>query len=427
MPKNTISNISALEILDSRGNPTIMARVLLTDGREARASVPSGASTGRYEALELRDGEANRFKGKGVLRAVNNIKTTLSEGLKGMPIEDLRAIDERMNELDGTPYKSNIGANATLAVSLAAARLAAKVAGEPLYVFLRSQFGFPDHAPKLPKPMINIINGGKHSDAGFSVQEYMIMPHAGSFHERIRIASEVFHSLGDVLHKQGFSTLVGDEGGYGPRYTTNEKAFEDIIEATKNTTFQVGADLSMAVDVAATNFYEAKDKTYHWLPENTTRSLDKMVELYKQWVEKYFVRSIEDGLAEDDWSGWKMLTSRVGKQAMIVGDDLFATNPERLTQGISEKVGNAIIIKPNQIGTLSETVDCIKLAQANGYKVIVANRSGETIDHFIADLAVATDAEFIKTGSLCRGERLAKYNRLLEIEMELGEWKPSNA
>jgi enolase len=340
-----------------------------------------------------------------------------------MGIEDTTAIDDRMCELDGTPHKSNLGANAMLAVSLASARLAAKVTHQPLYEFIKSYFQFSIPASRLPLPMMNILNGGKHSDAGFSIQEFLIIPKATSFHERVRIGSEVFQKLGDVLHGQGFSTLVGDEGGYGPKFSKNTDAFDSIIEAVKNTNYHPGEDLTLGIDAAASNFYEAKGSQYRLQPENKLLSAEAMIKMYAEWTERYQVASIEDGLREDGWEEWKQLTNKLGKSVKIVGDDLFATNEARLQEGIQKKAANAIIIKPNQIGTLSETVDCVKLAQKNHYAVIVSHRSGETIDDFIADLAVGVGAEFIKTGSLCRGERLAKYNRLLEIEMELGEWK----
>ncbi len=423
MAKLSIANVSALEILDSRGNPTVMARVLLQDGREARAAVPSGASTGQHEAVELRDGEMSRYRGKGVRRAVENIKTTINVGLRGMGIEDIRALDDRMRDLDGTEHKSNLGANALLAVSLAATRLAAKVSGMPLYDFIRDHSGFSVQQRRLPTPMMNIMNGGKHSDAGFSIQEFLIIPRATSFHERVRIGSEIFQKLGDILHAQGFSTLVGDEGGYGPKLKKNVDAFSAIIEAIQNTNYHLGEDVGLGIDAAASNFYEANGPQYRLMPENQRYSTEAMIKLYADWVSKYRVTSIEDGLREDDWEGWKQLTNKLGASAKIVGDDLFATNVGRLREGVQKKAGNAIIIKPNQIGTVSETVDCIKEAQKHSYSVIVSHRSGETIDDFIADLAVGVGADFIKTGSLCRGERLAKYNRLLEIEMELGEWK----
>ncbi len=423
MSAKSIKNVSAIEILDSRGNPTVLGRVELTDGTEARAAVPSGASTGRYEALELRDNEMNRFKGKGVRRAVENVKTRINDALKGKPIDDLLMIDRAMIELDGTEYKSNLGANATLAVSLACGRLAAKVAGLPVYEFISQAFKFPKQPISLPIPMMNIINGGQHSDAGMDIQEYMIMPKASSFHERVRIGSEIFHALGEVLKRRKFQTLVGDEGGYGPKLPANDQAFEMIVEASHNTNFHVGEDFFLAIDAAANSFYSAGSDRYNLALDEAKLKTDQLIDLYGQWIDRYYAHLIEDGLREDDWDGWQKLTNRLGKKALIVGDDLFVTNPARLKEGIRRKVANAIIIKPNQIGTLTETVECIKLAQSNQYRVVIANRSGETIDDFIADLSVGVGAEYIKAGSVCRGERLAKYNRLLEIEMELNEWK----
>jgi len=426
MSSKSIRNVSAIEIFDSRGNPTVLGRVELTDGTEARAAVPSGASTGRYEALELRDNEMNRFKGKGVRRAVENVKTRINHALKGKPIDDLSMIDRAMIELDGTEYKSNLGANATLAVSLACGRLASKIAGLPLYEFIHQAFKFSGQSVSLPTPMLNIINGGQHSDAGMDIQEYMIMPKASSFHEQVRIGSEIFHALGDVLTRRKFQTLVGDEGGYGPRLSANNQAFEIIIEASRNTNFHIGEDFNLAVDAAANSFYSAGSDKYDLALDMAKLKTDQLIDLYGQWIERYHLKSIEDGLREDDWNGWQKLTNRLGKKALIVGDDLFVTNPIRLKEGIRRKAGNAIIIKPNQIGTLTETIDCLKLAQSNHYQIVIGNRSGETIDDFIADLSVGVGAEYIKAGSVCRGERLAKYNRLLEIEMELNEWKTPN-
>ncbi|MFH0852944.1 MAG: phosphopyruvate hydratase [bacterium] len=424
MASNIIDNISALEILDSRGTPTILARVQLENGRESRAGVPSGASTGRFEALELRDGEINRYRGKGVQRAVANVKTKINQALKSKPINDIKLIDKIMIELDGTEYKSNLGANAILAVSLACTRMAAKVEGVPLYEYIRQKFGFNEKKLTLPGTMMNIMNGGKHSDSGSSIQEIMLMPKASTFHERVRIGGEVFIALKEVLKSKHLTTLVGDEGGYSPPLESNAQAFEMIIEAVHNTNFKMDSDVTLAIDAAATTFYESDNNIYRLNPENKTYTANRLIDLYQEWYDKYYLRSVEDGIAEDDWAGWQSMNKKLGKQQMIVGDDIFVTNPKMLQQGIDKNAANAIIIKPNQIGTLTETITCIKLAQAHGYKTIVANRSGETIDVFISDLSVGANADFIKAGSLSRGERLAKYNRLMEIEMELGEWKP---
>ncbi|USN53838.1 MAG: phosphopyruvate hydratase [Candidatus Nomurabacteria bacterium] len=423
MPTPSISKVTALEILDSRGNPTVMAKVELSNGMEARAGVPSGASTGRFEALELRDNDINRYRGRGTRKAVDNIKTVIHQALKGKSVDDSSQIDRIMIDLDGTEYKSKLGANAILAVSLACARLAAKVSGKPLYQYIHEHYGFSDQPLRLPEPMMNIMNGGKHSDSGLSIQEFMVVPHAPSFHERVRIGAEIFMALGDLLHQQRLSKLVGDEGGYAPRLDANTKAFEMILEAIHQTNYKPIDDVTLAIDAAATVFYEADLNQYRLMPEDSTYSADKLVDLYKEWTEKYFLRSVEDGLREDDWNGWKMMTKKLGGKAMVVGDDLFVTNPSRLREGIKKNAANAIIIKPNQIGTMTEAIEATKLAQQNHYAVIVAHRSGETIDDFIADLAVGVNADYIKTGSLSRGERMAKYNRLLEIEMELSEWK----
>ncbi|MBU1148851.1 phosphopyruvate hydratase [Patescibacteria group bacterium] len=421
---NIINNVSALEILDSRGSPTVLARVQLEDGRESRAGVPSGASTGRFEALELRDGEINRFRGKGVQRAVANIKTKINDALKGKSIDDIKSIDKIMLELDGTEYKSNLGANAILAVSLACTRLAGKVEGVPLYAYIHQKFGFDKEKLTLPGTMMNIMNGGKHSDSGSSIQEIMLVPKASTLHERVRIGSEVFWALKEVLKSKHLTTLVGDEGGYSPPLESNAQAFEMIIEAVHNTNFQMGNDVTLAIDAAATTFFEPDNNLYRLNPENVTYTTDKLLDLYREWHEKYYLNSIEDGLVENDWAGWQSMNKKLGKELMIVGDDLYVTNPKILQEGINKKAANSIVIKPNQIGTITETITCMKLAQANGYKTVVANRSGETIDVFISDLAVGANADFIKAGSLSRGERLAKYNRLMEIEMELSEWKP---
>lgn len=421
MSSKSIHSVAALEMLDSRGNPTVQCRVELADGTTARASVPSGASTGQHEAQELRDNDAGRYRGQGVQQAIENIHAKIGPALKGQAIDDLSKIDRMMIELDGTEAKSHLGANAILAVSLACARLAAQASKLPVYQYIRQKFGYSSRQLTLPRPMFNIINGGQHSDDGLDIQEYMIMPQAEAFHERLRIASEVFHALGSVLKKRKHSIAVSDEGGYGPRLKSNTEPFELIIDAVRQAGFKMGKDVTLALDAAASTFYHADSDQYQMVLDQKTFSTESLIDLYSQWIDQYYIQSIEDGLREDDWDGWQKLTNRLGSQAMIVGDDLFVTNSQRLQQGIQKSAANAIIIKPNQIGTLTETIECIKLAQANRYKIVIAHRSGETIDDFIADLSVGVSAEYIKAGSVCRGERLAKYNRLLEIEMALSE------
>ena len=413
--ESIIESVRAREILDSRGNPTLDVTVALVGGARRTAAVPSGASTGAHEAVELRDGDAARYGGKGVLTAVRHVNEDLAEAVVGMDAFDQIAVDAAMRELDGTPNKGRLGANAILGVSLAVARAASDAAGLPLYRYL----GGPN-ARTLPVPMMNILNGGKHA-AGSSVdmQEFMVMPvGAPTFAEGLRWGTEVFHALKGVLHKRGAATTVGDEGGYGPSLPSNEAALDAVLEAISKAGYEPGRDLVMALDPAATEFFE--DRAYVLKGEGRTLSGAEMVEFWADWVERYPIASIEDGLAEDDWPTWSMLTERLGDRVQLVGDDLFVTNPERLERGIRERAGNAILVKLNQIGTLTETLEAIALAQQNGLRAVISHRSGETADSFIADLAVATNAGQIKTGAPSRVDRVAKYNRLLQIEDELG-------
>lgn len=411
----TLSTIKALEILDSRGNPTIQVTVTLDDGSVGTAAVPSGASTGSHEALELRDGDAKRFGGKGVLQAVKNVTGPIATALVGMPVADLRKIDETLIALDGTPNKSKLGANAILGVSLAAARAAAVAAGTPLYLFLQQHYDLV--APTtFPTPFCNVINGGVHApDSGLSFQEFMLVPQQATLPEQLRCTAEIFHTLGKALKGKALSTLVGDEGGYAPKMHTNEEPLQVLTEAIAAAGYASGTDVLLAMDAAASEFAKP-DGTYPLLLEGKGLTAEQLTALYLEWHQKYHLFSVEDGLAEDDWDHWPSHTQALADADMwVVGDDLFVTNVERLQKGIDTKVGNAILIKVNQIGTLSETIDAIVLAQQHGYKVIVSHRSGETSDTTIADLAVAVGADGLKAGSMSRGERLAKYNRLLEI------------
>lgn len=411
-----IHHICAREILDSRGNPTVEVDVVLECCAIGRASVPSGASTGRYEAIELRDNDPKRFHGKGVKKAVDNVNRIIAPKLKGISATSQRKIDNLLIELDGTENKGKLGANAILGVSLAAAKAASQALGVPLYRYI----GGVD-ASILPVPMMNILNGGLHADNNVDLQEFMIMPHgAKSFSDAIRMGSEVFHTLKSILKKKGLSTAVGDEGGFAPDLRSNEEAIESIIEAIKRSNYKPGKDISIALDPAASSFY--KDGKYILQGESVKKmDSDGMVRFYEKWVDKYPILSIEDGLAEDDWEGWKTLTDRLGKRVQLVGDDLFVTNVKRLKEGIKKGVANAVLIKVNQIGTLSETLDTIKEAFLSGYRAVISHRSGETEDTTISHLSVATGTGQIKTGSLCRSERIAKYNELLRIEEELGK------
>ncbi|MBI4239992.1 phosphopyruvate hydratase [Candidatus Uhrbacteria bacterium] len=417
MPK--IKSVYGYEILDSRGNPTVRAKVTLNDGSVGVASVPSGASTGVHEALELRDGDTKRYNGKGVLKAVKNINTKIAPALIGMT--DHRAVDQRMCDLDGTENKSKLGANAILGVSLALMHAGAASADIPLYQYIRRVFGISeDTSYTLPIPMMNVANGGAHAGWIIDFQECMIVPLQKKFRERIRCGSEIFHTLASILKKKGFSTLVGDEGGYAVPFKKNEEALQSLMKAVRAAGYVPGKDVGLAMDPATSEFYNGTTNTYELKRDGKVLSSAQMIAMWRVWSQKYPLISVEDGLAEDDWDGWKAMTNELGKKMMLVGDDFFVTNTKRLQMGIDRACANAILIKLNQIGSMSETLDCISLAKAHGYKVIVSHRSGETSDTTIADLAVATNAEYIKTGSLSRSERVEKYNRLMEIEHELG-------
>lgn len=407
----------AREVLDSRGNPTVEAKVILDNGFVGSAKVPSGASTGSHEAVELRDG-GKRYGGKGVLRAVKNVLTEIAPALKGMEIDKIRAIDARMIELDGTKNKAKLGANAILAVSLAATRAGAAAYNLPLYQYIRHAFRIPEKGYRMPVATMNILNGGRHADNGLSIQEFMIIPRHKLFRERVRMGSQIFHALANILSQKGYATSVGDEGGFAPALLNNERALQLIMEAIKYTGWEPGKNVFLGLDLAASEFH--RHGVYYFVGPKQGWRPQKMIDVLSQWVKKYPLLSIEDPLSEDDWENWQLLTKELGKKVTVVGDDLFVTNPERLQQGIDTNVGNAILIKPNQIGTLSETIDTIMLAKENGYQTSVSHRSGETSDTFIADLSVAVNSEFIKTGSMSRSERVEKYNRLMEIELELG-------
>ena len=408
--------IRAREVLDSRGNPTVEAEVSLADGTRARAIVPSGASTGEHEAVELRDGDAKRFLGKGVLQAVENVNGEIAEAVAGYDASDQRGLDQRMIELDGTPNKARLGANAILAVSMAAARASADSFKMPLYRYLGGV-----NAHVLPVPMMNILNGGAHADNNVDFQEFMCMPvGAESFSEALRWGVEVFHTLKGVLKKRGYNTAVGDEGGFAPSVKSNTEAIEVILEAIQGAGYRPGKDIAIALDPASSEFF--KDGKYVFKKsDKSVKSSEEMVRFWAKWVADYPIVSIEDGLAEDDWDGWKMMTEELGDKIQLVGDDLFVTNTERLQEGIDRHVANSILIKVNQIGTVSETLDAIALARRNGYTAVISHRSGESEDTFIADLAVATGAGQIKTGSASRTDRIAKYNQLLRIEEALDE------
>jgi enolase len=411
----TIQDIRAREILDSRGNPTVEVDVILDNGIVSRAAVPSGASTGEHEASELRDGDAKRYLGKGVLRAVQNVEETIAPALREMDPGDQMEVDQTLLELDGTPNKGKLGANAILGVSMAVARAAAMDRDMPLYRYLGGPL-----TRTLPVPQMNILNGGAHATNTVDLQEFMIVPvGAESFSEALRMGAEVFHSLKKVLVKRGLATGVGDEGGFAPDLASDEEALKVIIEAIEGANYQPGRQVALALDCAASELF--KDGQYTFKKSGAgSRSADGMVDLYASWLEEYPIVSIEDGLAEDDWEGWATLTSRLGDRVQLVGDDLFVTNTERLARGIEGGVGNAILIKVNQIGTLTETLESIEMARSAGYLSVISHRSGETEDTFIADLAVGTGAGQIKTGSASRTDRVAKYNQLLRIEEELG-------
>ena len=416
-----IQAVFGREILDSRGNPTVEVMVTLEGGVKAVAMVPSGASTGEWEAVELRDGDKARYGGKGVLKAIENVNTELAQAVIGMDSADQKALDEKMIALDGTENKGRLGANAILGVSLAVARAHALDAGIPLYTHINTLLG-NEKKVALSVPMFNVLNGGMHSDSGLAIQEFKIVPIGiKEYAEQLRAGSEIFHTLKKILEKDGFVTSVGDEGGFAPRLESNAHAFEVIIQAIKEAGYEPGKQVALGVDVAASSFYNEADNQYLLKPEGVNLSRESLVAMYREWMMKYHIISIEDGLNENDWEGWAAMKDKLEKEKdiMLIGDDLLVTNPKRLARAIEEKSCNAVLIKVNQIGSLTETLDCIRMAQAHNFRVVVSHRSGETCDDFIADLAAGTGAEFIKTGSLSRGERLAKYNRLLAIGLEI--------
>ena len=416
----TIESISALEILDSRGNPTVEVEVALMDGSWGRAAVPSGASTGEHEALEMRDGDKKRYLGKGVTKAVTNVNGAISSELFGMDASDQRAIDFALLALDGTPNKSKLGANAILGVSLAVAKAAANSLGLPLYRYLGGV-----HAHVLPVPMMNILNGGTHTSwQSTDMQEFMVMPlGAASFAEGLRWGAEIYHTLKSVLKEKGYPTLVGDEGGYAPALKANEEALEVILAAIEKAGFKAGRgkDVAIALDPAASELYEEKTKTYNLRKEGKKLTGEQMVDFWAKWIKDYPIVSIEDGLAQDDWESWKLMVKKMGDKIQIVGDDLLVTNPERVQRGIAENTCNALLVKLNQIGSVTETIEAAKLCHRAGWRTVISHRSGETEDSTIADLAVALNTGQIKTGAPARSDRVAKYNQLLRIEAELGE------
>ena len=413
-----ISGIRARQILDSRGNPTVEADVYTDSGHMGRAAVPSGASTGIHEAVELRDNDENSFMGKGVLRAVSNINEAIAPELRGMNISDQAAIDQFMIDLDGTPNKSNLGANAILAVSLAAAKAAAFSHGQYLHNYIGGV-----NARTLPVPMMNILNGGAHADNSIDFQEFMIMPFgASSFSDGLRMGTEVFHHLKKVLKEKGYSTNVGDEGGFAPNIKSNEEAIETVLMAIEKAGYKPGEDMYIAMDAASAEFYDEKEGVYHFKKSSGEKlNSEEMVAYWNKWIQKYPIISIEDGLSEDDWDGWAKLTSAIGDRVQLVGDDLFVTNSKRVQQGIEQGVANSVLIKVNQIGTLTETINTVQLAQSNNYTCVMSHRSGETEDSTIADLALGLNTGQIKTGSASRSDRVAKYNQLLRLEELLGD------
>ncbi|MFN5170846.1 MAG: phosphopyruvate hydratase [Cyclobacteriaceae bacterium] len=413
-----IESVHARQILDSRGNPTIEVDVITDNGAFGRAAVPSGASTGTHEAVELRDGDKKKFLGKGVLKAVDNVNSKIAAEIVGLSVFDQNLVDKIMIELDGTANKGKLGANAILGTSLAVARAAAMEAGQSLYRYIGGV-----NANTLPVPMMNILNGGSHADNSIDFQEFMVMPvKAATFSESLRTGTEVFHNLKKVLHDKGFSTNVGDEGGFAPNIKSNEEAIEIVLTAIEKAGFKPGSDIFIAMDAATSEFYDSKTKTYTFKKSDGKKlKSDEMVEYWAKWAKKYPIISIEDGMAENDWDGWKKLTDKLGSKVQLVGDDLFVTNVEFLQKGIDMGVANSILVKVNQIGSLTETINAVNLAKRNSYKSIMSHRSGETEDSTIADLAVALNTGQIKTGSASRSDRMAKYNQLLRIEEELGD------
>ncbi len=412
-----IAGIHARQILDSRGNPTVEVEIVTSDGIIGRASVPSGASTGIHEAVELRDGDKTQYMGRGVTKAVENVNTIINDELQGLFVDEQGLIDKALIDLDGTENKRNLGANAILGVSLAAARAASIEYGMSLYRYIGGV-----NANTLPIPMMNILNGGQHADNKIDIQEFMIMPvGAEKFSDALRMGTEVFHNLKLVLKSKGHSTNVGDEGGFAPNLSSNEEAIEVVLEAIKKAGYKAGRDIYIALDPAASSFYNKQKKVYHFESNNKDYSSSEMVDYWKKWVKDYPILSIEDGMDEDDWTGWKELTKELGHKIQIVGDDIFVTNVKRLEKGIKEKTANSILIKVNQIGTLTETINAVRLASENAFTSIISHRSGETEDTTIADLAVALNTGLIKTGSASRSDRIAKYNQLLRIESTLGD------
>lgn len=413
-----IESIHARQILDSRGNPTIEVDVVTDSGAYGRAAVPSGASTGTHEAVELRDGDKKKYMGKGVLKAVENVNTKIASELVGFSVYEQNLLDKIMIELDGTANKAKLGANAVLGVSLAIAKAAAMDAGLPLYRYVGGV-----SANTLPVPMMNILNGGSHADNSIDFQEFMVMPvGADTFSEALQMGAEIFHTLKKVLHDKGLSTNVGDEGGFAPNIKSNEEAIEIVLKAIEKAGYKPGSDVFIALDPAASEFYDSKTKLYHFKKSNGKKLKPlEMADYWTNWAKKYPIISLEDGMAEDDWTGWKALSDKIGKKVQLVGDDLFVTNVKRLQKGIDDGVANAILIKVNQIGSLTETIDAVNLAKRNSYKSVMSHRSGETEDSTIADLAVALNTGQIKTGSASRSDRMAKYNQLIRIEEELGE------
>lgn len=416
-----IQSIHACEILDSRGNPTVEVEVVTDDHVVGRGAVPSGASTGEHEAVELRDGDKSRYLGKGVLKAVQNANQKIAPALAGMDIANQTAIDDKMRQIDGTPNKGALGANAILGVSMACIRASASVQKIPLYEAIRKAYKLNHKTYVLPCPMMNILNGGAHADNNVDLQEFMVMPvGAKKFAEALRWGAEVFHHLKSTLKKKKLNTAVGDEGGFAPDLKSNEEALEVIMEAIKIAGYKPGTDVAIALDPASSEFFENGKYNLEGEPKDQIKDSASMAKFYEGWASKYPIVSIEDGMAENDWEGWKLLTEKIGKKVQLVGDDLFCTNTERLSEGIRKGIANSILIKLNQIGTLTETVEAINMAQNAGYTAVISHRSGETEDTFIADLAVATNAGQIKTGSACRSERIAKYNQLIRIEEQLG-------
>lgn len=421
METNKIQNIFAYEVLDSRGNPTVGCEVTLSSGHRARAYVPSGASTGSYEAVELRDNDENRYGGKGVLKAIRNVNTEIKSALVGMSPYKQKEIDETMLHIDGTPFKSTLGANAILAVSLAVARAAARSKGLELFVYLQYLYReyFDSSDLKIPQPGFNILNGGEHADSGLDIQEFMIMPLFSSIQDNVRAGSEVYHSLKKILKKEGFTVAVGDEGGFAPKLPANEEALKYIKIAVEAAGYELGRDVAIALDAAATEFYDSKTGKYKMTcPAETLDGIDLLAK-YKAWSTKYSIVSIEDPFSEDDFASWKLMMQEVGDKVRIVGDDLLVTNVKRIQKAITDGLANAVLIKPNQIGSLYETFQAINLAHSNGLDCMISHRSGDTDDTFIADLGVATACKYIKSGALSRAERIAKYNRLIEIEQAL--------